>query len=241
MTRFKAAGIHLAISVLIGALVTTGIVFVWFPGAYLTMGNGLKLVTLLIGCDVVLGPLLTFVVFQPGKPSLRFDLSVIALIQAAALAYGISVAAQARPVFGVLIGDVFYPVPAQYLREANFAAAQAPYNRMSWTGPIEAEIRTEVAPWGPNLPGTDREISQVDPTQYTAPSSQTWAEAGISLQSARTIGLDARLTDAIATCSKRGTKEDSLRIVDFVTLGIRGRVLLDIKRKEPCAAIVTPE
>lgn len=38
--------------------------------------------------DLVLGPLLTLILFKPGKPSLKFDISVIASIQIAALLYG---------------------------------------------------------------------------------------------------------------------------------------------------------
>jgi hypothetical protein len=40
------------------------------------------------GRDLALGPLLTLIVFEPGKPSLKFDLSCIVLLQLGALLYG---------------------------------------------------------------------------------------------------------------------------------------------------------
>ena len=46
------------------------------------------LILLMIGVDVVIGPLLTLIVFDPKKKHLKFDLVVIAALQLAALAYG---------------------------------------------------------------------------------------------------------------------------------------------------------
>lgn len=47
--------------------------------------------------------MLTLVVFRSGKPSLCFDLGVIALLQVSALAYGVWVSAQSRPVYLTLL------------------------------------------------------------------------------------------------------------------------------------------
>jgi len=52
---------------------------------------------LLLGVDVVLGPLLTLVVFKPGKPGLKFDLMVIVVIQLSALIYGANIVYGERP------------------------------------------------------------------------------------------------------------------------------------------------
>ena len=43
---------------------------------------------MLIGVDLILGPLLTLIVFKQGKPGLKFDLTVIAFTQIVALIYG---------------------------------------------------------------------------------------------------------------------------------------------------------
>ncbi len=53
--------------------------------------------------------MVTLIVFNPGKrlALLRLDLAVIGTIQAAALAYGVSVIAEARPVYMVFTVDRF--------------------------------------------------------------------------------------------------------------------------------------
>lgn len=50
----------------------------------------------LVLVDVVLGPLLTFIVFKRGKPSLKKDLAIIIALQLAAFGYGAWVLYQAR-------------------------------------------------------------------------------------------------------------------------------------------------
>jgi hypothetical protein len=47
------------------------------------------LLLLMAGIDIVVGPLLTLIVFKAGKKGLKFDLALIALAQAAFLAYGV--------------------------------------------------------------------------------------------------------------------------------------------------------
>ena len=49
---------------------------------------------LVVGIDVVLGPLLTLIVFHPKKKSLIWDLAVIVAVQLGALGYGVWVMAQ---------------------------------------------------------------------------------------------------------------------------------------------------
>lgn len=89
MPRTKAVLIHLGLSSALALGVTSLLVFGWYPWPYFMALGGLMLVALIVGVDVVLGPLLTFIVFKPGKKSLKFDLTVIALVQAAALGYGL--------------------------------------------------------------------------------------------------------------------------------------------------------
>lgn len=73
------------------------------------------LVRILFIVDVVLGPLLTLIIFKSGKKGLKFDLSVIALFQVAALVYGTAVIYQERPYFMVFSVDRFELVPRKDL------------------------------------------------------------------------------------------------------------------------------
>ena len=107
MTRFKAAGIHLMLSILIVTSVLGVMFFLWYPGEYFALMGGKTLITLIGFVDVFLGPLLTFVVFKAGKKSLKFDLFCIGLVQVAALSYGTYVMFEARPVFTVFNKDRF--------------------------------------------------------------------------------------------------------------------------------------
>lgn len=89
--KLKALAAHLSISaVLVGAALALMLLH-WFPPPlFATDGGGIGL-KLLVLVDLVLGPLLTFVVFNPakGQRKMVFDLSVIALFQLGAYGYGL--------------------------------------------------------------------------------------------------------------------------------------------------------
>ena len=106
--RLKAASLHLLCSLLIiGGLVS---LFVWyfFPGPFFhadDIGTGIRI---LAGVDMVLGPLLTFLIYRPGKKGLALDLAIIALCQALALGWGLASMHSSRPAYLVFYGDTFY-------------------------------------------------------------------------------------------------------------------------------------
>lgn len=137
MSRWNAAGIHLAISATIGAAVLALLFFVWYPAPYFRASGGMDLTMILLGVDLVLGPLLTLVVFKAGKKSLRFDLSVIGVLQLSALLYGVHVISEARPVFIVAAVDRFTVVAANDLADSDLAeGSTAQFQTRSWTGPL---------------------------------------------------------------------------------------------------------
>ncbi len=112
MSRWKASGIHLSISVIIALAVAAVMLFLWYPSPYFQSLGGKKLILIIIGVDVVVGPLLTWIIFKPNKKGLKFDLSVIAVIQLVALTYGVNVLYQERPVFVVFVKDRFEIIAA---------------------------------------------------------------------------------------------------------------------------------
>jgi hypothetical protein len=135
MSRWKAAAIHLSISVTIGLAAALLIFGLWYPPPYSQATGAPELVMLLLGVDLALGPLLTLFVFKAGKKSLKFDLSVIALLQACALVYGLSVVARARPVYVVGAIDRFVLVSANDLDPKDLAEAKPEFRSLPWTGP----------------------------------------------------------------------------------------------------------
>lgn len=135
MTRWKAAAVHLSISAAIGLTAAALIFGLWYPPPYSHAAGADELVLLLLGVDIVLGPLLTLAVFKSGKKGLKFDLTVIALMQACAFFYGASVVVLARPAFVVAAVDRFVLVIANDLDTADLAKAKPGFDRVSWTGP----------------------------------------------------------------------------------------------------------
>ena len=102
MSRWKAFAIHLAISAFVALVFLLVCRFYWFDGPLFAVMGGLGLLSILIPVDVILGPVLTLLVFKAGKPKLKLDLSLIAFIQLAALIYGAVIMVQARPLYVVL-------------------------------------------------------------------------------------------------------------------------------------------
>lgn len=98
---------HLIVSMLLVGTVVAAVMFAWYPPPYFQAMDAWNVVKLLIGIDLILGPILTFIVFRPKKPTLVLDLSVIAAIQLAALFYGTTVVYQERPHFMVFSGNRF--------------------------------------------------------------------------------------------------------------------------------------
>ena len=137
-TRWQAAGTHLLISVAIAAVALFVLLRVWYPPPLFTAEGGNELLFMLVAVDVVIGPLITLIVFKSGKPGLRFDLSVIALLQACALACGSYTMFVARPVFIAFIVDRFEIVRANDIDPADFA--QAPNPAFRWRR-IAANLR----------------------------------------------------------------------------------------------------
>ena len=141
-TRIRAASnaalIHLGLSALVG-LATAAIVFgLWFPYPYRNLAGGQHLFLVLVSVDVVCGPLLTAVLFNPRKSrrELTLDLSLIAIVQIAALVYGVHVISQARPVVLAFESDRLVAVSAAQIDPAELGQAPPDLRKLSWSGPV---------------------------------------------------------------------------------------------------------
>ncbi|MGH8583201.1 MAG: TfpX/TfpZ family type IV pilin accessory protein [Gammaproteobacteria bacterium] len=136
MTRWKASALHLSICGVIALTVLGWMLFVWYPWPYFEAVGAGQLSAIIIGVDVVIGPLITLIIFNPKKKSLRFDLTVVALLQTGALIYGVYVVYEARPVFVVFNVDRFDVVAANELDPAEYKkVTAAEFKTLSLTGP----------------------------------------------------------------------------------------------------------
>lgn len=146
LTRWQASGAHLAICAVIATAVLAVMLMIWYPPPLFEAEGGTGLLFIVVGVDVVIGPLITLVIFKSGKPGLRFDLWTIAFLQTTALIYGCYVVAEVRPAFIVFVKDQFEVVGAVDLRREDLQQARrAEFRRIPLTGPalVVAEPPTD--------------------------------------------------------------------------------------------------
>lgn len=127
----KAALAHLGISIFVGLLAAALVFGIWFPYPYRELSGGLQLFWILMAVDVVCGPLITALIFNPKKTrnELTLDLSLVGLLQIAALVYGLYSISLARPVALVFETDRMVSVSAARI----FSSED---QKLSWTGPV---------------------------------------------------------------------------------------------------------
>ena len=141
--KARAFAVHLGISMLVAALAFWLVFGLWFPYPYGELAGGRRLFLLLLAVDVVLGPLLTFVVFNPRK-RLReklLDFSVIGLLQLGALGYGLWTVSQARPVHLVYEYSRLAVVSAAQLTDEQLQKAPPELRKLPLTGPTLLSLR----------------------------------------------------------------------------------------------------
>lgn len=162
----RAAAIHLLLSATVAGTVAALVFGVWFPSPLRGLVGGTELFWLIVGVDVVCGPSLTLVVFNPAKPrtELRRDLALVALIQLLALGYGIHTLAYARPVALVFEVDRFRAVSYSDLDEAD--AMHAPTWAQPWSlsSPRVMGLRS-AATSAERLSSLDASLQGVEPSQ----------------------------------------------------------------------------
>jgi len=99
--RLKAFGLHLLGSFLALSLVLGALYLGWYhwPGWHLT--EAVHVVAVLVGVDVVIGPLITLVIANERKPGreLARDIAIIVAVQLTALGYGTTTLWNGRPLY----------------------------------------------------------------------------------------------------------------------------------------------
>ena len=138
-----AATIHFVGSLLVAALGAVLVFGFWFPYPYRELAGGRELFLLIVAVDVVCGPLLTLVLYNPAKPrvELRRDLGLVVLIQLAALGYGLHVVWQARPVYLVQEVDRFKVIALPELNAIDVAKLPGGLQPRWMGGPRTVAIR----------------------------------------------------------------------------------------------------
>ena len=142
--RLKASGIHLGISLCVAAAAALLVFGVWYPWPYREISGGRELFLIIVAVDVILGPLITLAIFdraRKGRRELAIDLSIIGVIQVAALLYGLWTVAVARPVHVVFEFDRLRVVHAVEIPEELVHRTPTGIEVEPWWGPTFIAVR----------------------------------------------------------------------------------------------------
>jgi len=246
VTRWQASGLHLLISVAIAGAVLALMLSLWFPGPLFEAAGGNDLLIILVGVDVVVGPLITLVIFRSGKPGLKFDLAVIGAMQIGALVYGMHAVYLARPAFIVFVRDQFQVASAAQLDPEELAKAKyAEFRQPPLTGPL---LAFAVLPTDPaelrqfamvGLAGHDL---QEFPRLFVPYSGQTAEVLARSWTLARVRQSEPEAAKVIdAWLAQSGTKEADVRYVRMRARRAWMAVLIDARTAQPVKMLITEQ
>lgn len=185
--RLKALGWHFCASTCLLLLIVGTLYLGWYrwPGWYLA--GMFKVLPITVGVDAALGPLLTFIIANPGKPlrTLARDISFIAIVQLVALVYGSITLWHGRPVYYVYSGHELSVVQATDVDPAQFALGRQTnpdltphwYSLPRWAyapdppGSNTAKANSSgllrsVQPWSNGLPDLRGKLKKADDWRY---------------------------------------------------------------------------
>lgn len=134
---------HFLVTLVFSAIAAALVFLVWFPDPFQDMLGGTQLFEIMVMCDLGLGPLTSFIIYDSRKSrrALWFDYSVIAIVQVAAFVYGVYAVANNRPAYIVSVGDRIEVVVAGEIDDADLAQGAPAYrNRPLW-GPQLVSIQ----------------------------------------------------------------------------------------------------
>ncbi|WP_445345365.1 TfpX/TfpZ family type IV pilin accessory protein [Acinetobacter bohemicus] len=133
--RLKFFLSHLSLSLLIALLVIGLVFFVWYPSPLASAVGVIHIFLMMLAIDVMVGPVLGLLVYKEGKKSLKFDLTVIILLQLSALFYGVYSIEQGRPAWLVYNVDRFELVRKNEIVDQNINQAKLQFQQPSWLKP----------------------------------------------------------------------------------------------------------
>jgi hypothetical protein len=214
---------------------------VWYPYPYSEISGGRELFILVVTIDVILGPLITFAVFNRAKPmrALKRDLAVVGLIQLAALGYGLWTVFVARPVHLVFEYNRFRVVHAieideTQLRKALSALQKLPIGGVELLGLREFKNSNEMADATMAAFGGAQLAARPELWQpYAASAAQIKLESKpMAVLKTKFPAQAAQIDAAIASSGKSADQLSWLPMVGRKTFWT---VLIDAKTTQPLA------
>jgi len=200
MTRWKAFAIHLLASVLALGGVLAALVWIWYPPPLFSASGVQQFATVFVAVDIVIGPLLTLIVYNASKRGNRFDVICISLMQLAAFAYGLNVVRETRPVYLVASEGRIAMVTANMLDDSERDQAPPAYRTNPLTRP---QLVSVVEPEDPVEFG--KRLSRMLNTGHPTDSTPNFFEPYENI--ATQLLAQARPVSALATTSPQAEAE----------------------------------
>lgn len=110
--KLKAFLIHFLISGLVVGTVATHAILVAYTPGVMALEGGYEIALLLFAVDLTLGPIMTAILYRPGKKGLKLDLTLVVAVQLCALFYGAWTLYSQKPLYLVYVDGDFYVAPA---------------------------------------------------------------------------------------------------------------------------------
>jgi len=152
MLKLKASSIHLGLSFLVFIVILYFILFEWYPEPFFTAQGGWLGIQIMAFVDLVLGPALTFIVFNHLKPrkEIIFDLSIVVVVQIAALLWGGYNVYTQRPVALVFWANAFYTVTSvdysdQGIENPDFSRYSRNVPALIYSRPVTTRLENTVS------------------------------------------------------------------------------------------------
>ena len=139
--RLRAAGIHICLSLAAVGVLALLMLQLWYPQPYFMADGGWRVFQIIVLVDVVIGPLLTLIVFNRAKPELKRDLMIVAVLQVGAFGYGAATMYQYRPVFLAAAEQNLFTVNWPDLERANQDLANVRALSLGQELPVMVDIR----------------------------------------------------------------------------------------------------
>jgi hypothetical protein len=133
--KVRAFALHFLITLALSACAAALVFLIWFPAPFAKMLGGTKLFGILLMCDLGLGPLTSFIIYNSKKSrrALLFDYTIVGIVQLGAFIYGLHAVANTRPVFIAFVKDRLDVVSADEIEDADLAQGAAGYReRPRW-------------------------------------------------------------------------------------------------------------
>jgi hypothetical protein len=118
-SKIKASTLHLGLSAIAFGVVLYFILVHWYPQPWFPIDGGWQGVRIMIWVDLVIGPALTFLAYNPSKTrlALTVDFTVIGVLQAIAFTWGVYAVHGQRPVAVAYFNGGFYSFQQQSLHD----------------------------------------------------------------------------------------------------------------------------